>query len=943
MLARTGIKIIELLSFQKILEPKTVHQLLPHLFNPESGIRTLVSRIVVSYILTFENENDDNEKHINSIKDVRYLVEFSYKLSDNENQMVEIIVDDLFNCLNIFKDFQIFFEFIEQELNSSNCQLNYIYNALLIIKHSINKIQMKIDNSMINFISINDDFINLFVKTITLYLKKFRVPLFDNSIQNNQIKILNICLELFNNLKIYKTNNTLNISFDSIKDIIKELITSFFINISSFGEIEINNKDENDMFNMSYNNEIPIFEKLCNNILNAIHSILNNKELFEFFQYNHSNLIEEFIYGNDDEDKESLKSKFISIIKKEVIKSKIYSKLINTNIKNLSECIDLFNINLSKKFYILFTQLNYMLIHFPKIFNEEINLIELSSVIVKILSLNLSLLPSNNKLTFHFKFNKILLTLIETLHIHLFSKEEENLSLNTSKDKNEENNNSLINYCILRNDIYNFFFSLVHMDYNEENLLYNNNILILKTKAIGIFLDSLVFVCSDNIINENLKFKVTPEIENLLTEFIRNNFIKFFLDYNKYLKNDNEIEISSNDWTQDNPKKERKSMSYVKKSIFKSECTLKTYCLKLIVEKFSRLLLLNFSIFKYVDLSCLYFETFFLIQHMHSIENVSNYTIETLMEKEIQHYIDLKNNNPNNKNFITIIIFYLTKISMKIFNEKSLLFQNEEFNLLFEEKIEMIGRFLNIYSKYLKKLKNKYREDNVFDKDKMFYSNFILNGMSFALENKIPNKNDSKITDIENVYFLEIIKMFLKTNLFFDEEDIKKCIVAYLRMSKNIELTDGINIKHIKYMEKFKNYLLNKGKVVLAYKEDNDNENENKENENDDEEQNENGDIAINKNKESKKKKENKNKELNELEGDDDLDINLEKDEKQEEIFKNNEDEININVKEKKEKKKNKRKSNKNKKRNYNEVIKEEDENNEDDKINIKNKKMKKE
>ena len=939
VLAKTGIKIIELLSFQKILEPKTVHQLLPHLFNPEIGIRTLVSRIVVSYILTFENENDDEEKHINSIKDVRFLVEFCYKLSDNENQMVEIIVDDLFNCLNIFKDFQIFFDFIEQELNSSNCQLNFIYNALLIIKYSINKIQMKIDNSIISFISINDDFINLFVKKINLYLKKFRIPIFDNTIQNTQIKILNICLELFNNLKIYKANNTLNFSFDSIKDIIKELITSFFINTSSFGEIEINNKDENDMFNISYNNELPIFEKLCNNILNAIHSILNNKELFEFFQYNQSNLIEEFVYGNY-EDKESLKSKFISIIINEIIQSEIYSKLNNTNIKNLSECINLFNPNLNKKFYILFTQLNYMLIHFPKIFNGKINLIELTSVILKILSLNLSLLPSNNKLSFNFKFNKLLLTLIETLHIHLFSKEEENVSLNTSKDKNEDNN-SLIAYCILRNDIYNLFFSLVNMDYNEENLLYNNNLLILKTKAIGIFLDSLVFVCNENIINENLKFKVTSEIENLLTEFIRNNFIKFFLDYNKYLKNDNEVEVSSNDWTQYNPKKERKSMSYVTKSIFQNECTLKTFCLKIIVEKFSRLLLLNFIIFKYVDLSCLYFETFFLIQHMHSIENVSNYTLETLMDKEIQHYIDLKNNNPNNKNYITIIIFYLTKISMKIFNEKSLLFPNEQINLLFEEKIEMINRFLNIYSRIIKKLKNKYKEDNVYDKDKLFYSNFILNGMSFALENKIPNKNDSKITDIENVYFLEIIKMFLKINIFFDEEDIKKCIIAYLRMSKSIELTDGINIKHIKYMEKFKNYLLNKGKVVLAYnKEDNENENENKENENDDDEQNENEDIEINDNKKSKNKKENKNKEINELEGDDDFNDNLEKDEKQDEIFKNNEDEINTSIKKKKEKKQNKRKSNKNKKRNYNEVIKEEEENNEDDKIN--NKKMKK-
>ena len=498
----------------------------------------------------------------------------------------------------------------------------------------------------------------------------------------------------------------------------------------------------------------------------------------------------------------------------------------------------------------------------------------------------------------------MLLTLIETLNIFLFTKLE------------SENNSTQINeYCNLRNDIYNLFFSIINMNYNEDNFTYNNHILIIKTKAIGIFLDSLVFVCNDNIKNKALKFEITSQIENLLIEFIRENFIKFFIDYNKYFKNDNkEIE---NDL---NKKKERKSMSYTKNSIFKSEYSLKILCLKIIINKFSRLLLLNFSMFKYIEFCCLYFETFYLIQYINSIEKVSNYTLENLMEREIQHFIDLKKNEPDNKNYLTIIIFYLTKISMKIFNEKSLLFPNEEINLLYEDKVEMIERFLNNYSRILKKLKNKYKNENIFEKDKSFYQNFILNGINFSLENKIPNKNDSKVIDIENVYFLEFIKMFLKTNLFFNENDIKNCIVAYLNMSKNIEIQDGININHIKFMEKFKNYLLNKGNVVLQHYNEVKEKNENEEEKNND---------SNNKNKKEKSKR---NSEIEDNINEKENDIKIDEQEKTKKK----------KSKKEKEKEKSKVKKTFNIKRKYNEIIKEEEEENDNDNQ-INTKKMKKE
>ena len=99
------------------------------------------------------------------------------------------------------------------------------------------------------------------------------------------------------------------------------------------------------------------------------------------------------------------------------------------------------------------------------------------------------------------------------------------------------------------------------------------------------------------------------------------------------------------------------------------------------------------------------------------------------------------------------------------------------------------------------------------------------------METKVPNPEDNTITDIENVYFLEFIKMYLKTNLFLNEADIKNLIIAYLKLAKKIETTDNMNINHIKFMEKFKSYLLNKGKVIISKDE--------KENEDDNEDSNE--------------------------------------------------------------------------------------------------------
>ena len=92
---------------------------------------------------------------------------------------------------------------------------------------------------------------------------------------------------------------------------------------------------------------------------------------------------------------------------------------------------------------------------------------------------------------------------------------------------------------------------------------------------------------------------------------------------------------------------------------------------------------------------------------------------------------------------------------------------------------------------------------------------------------------------------MEIVKIFLKSNLYLKENDIKNIIVAFLKLTKSIELTEGINLKHLKVIENFKSYVLNKAKVVV--------------NENEEEKLNENiKNLNINENSDENKKNSNK-------------------------------------------------------------------------------------
>lgn len=944
-LAKSGIKILELLSKQNILETKTVNNLLLHLFNEEPKIRSLIAQITINYILNFEQPNDDGIIAKPCIEHVHFLNQLALRLTGKINNMMNIFVQDFFNELKIIKNYKLLFDYVNHLLNQDEIEFNLLQNILMLIDNSIKIVRNKIDEyGQTDYIKKHDEFCEELINRMSEFLKKLRFIKNDKDTRHNtQYDLINSLLQLLQNFKLYPASSY-NIHFETVKQILFELKKTFFISTSIYNnntnksnknensELDIDDSDdeissnkhkkrikqsqstlteEKIIENYIKSNYSSGTEKLCENILRGMSSILNDQKLFELFNYNDTQIVDQVIYSSNDKDnKECLAYIFFKTFQEQIISHPYYSEIAqNSGSNDISEISKLISENYDENIiYILINQFNQLIIYFPKIFTDVggINLYEFEHFLISILRCKIQKLNNDDIKILEFNYNYIisLLNIIDTIHLRLFN-------------NNVEFKENINEYIEIRNRIITMLFYIMSISYSPvDEKSYNSFLYLIKGKCLGLFLDIYMITTHEKLQVRELQYDLIPNLMSIFYIFVRNNFIRFlWQDYreNFIINKDDESEDDEENNTKKKTKKE-KSKNNEKTELFWSNYKLQVYVLKIFAEKFSRLLLVNFKTFLNEPLCLLYFETFFLLPQNSIITQITEYTAEVLMTKELNQYKKFleekekdKEKNNNNTSYnnteegkIFLILYYMNKIVLRIFNNDSQLFNDENnpkpFSMTYEEKQDMCQRYLNTYIRISRKLKQKYAKENpaLIEKDKIPYENFILNGIAFALDkSNVVNET----TSLENVYFLDFIKMYIKNGIFVDEEMIHDIIITYIKLAKKWEITENMNLIHIRFMEKFKAYILNKGHMKIV--ENKSSKGKDEENENDKDEDEE---------KEDKDEKEDK-----------------EKDEEDNQIESNP-------TTEKKKKENKKRKSVKKKKRAYNEVIKEENEEDEEPK-----------
>ena len=617
------------------------------------------------------------------------------------------------------------------------------------------------------------------------------------------------------------------------------------------------------------------YETIVKNILNALYRLKNNKDIEKIMHRNYLSDFEKLVG--------ELNGEFGSILEKELFSHEFY--------KTPEYVTNLKNEDMNKLFY-LFIQI-YYLINFSK-FDEKFDLTHLLNFILKITrntfnTLVKSLATSNNMYTLDpeivYKFLNSTLMLLDTFNLINFniSFKRKTLIAQDPKDKNQSNilnirstdisnlhndkDEFIRNFEINRKKIMDMFFDFIKcpviypLSFDQEKQIYSEDVyntrknlyqilLKLKTQSFNSILGALLYSSSEKLVNnlEELKYKLTDDQLLNMETFLRNDFLNMLMIYNK--KKINTANIGG--------KPDKQDISEELKQIYEFKSSL----LKEISEKFSRLLLLSQGIFRDKNFLCIFFETFYLIKMPTLIENIVTFTLDTLVEKEFHFCNDNSDVAP-----LTIIIYFLSKITLRIYNEKSKLFtyntrnidleSNDQVLVTFNDKLEMIHLFTSYYVRSVKKFKSKYR-DNYLKKDKNFYENFLINLINISFEKRTEEEFDKEVVDVDdvdqnenqenegdgegetevdaagekiekkdkkekkvkekkvsirldNITLLEFLNIFLKpVSFYFDDNDYKTLFMTFFNNSKIIEGMENVNKNDIKQIEKVKSMLLAK-------------------------------------------------------------------------------------------------------------------------------------
>jgi hypothetical protein len=794
-LAKPAIKIIEILSEMKLLSDETVNSLLPHLFNSEAAIRNLITKVVLNTILNFSTKSEKESEEIKESKEKEEIefsfenfvevIEFIYKLTGNENNMISILVMNLYDQSDFLSHYDFYFKFLEllmKQENHSNIEISQPPNLLIstVIKtlsFCIRELQKRINNSIEknqNLISKNEEFINHFCINIYQIL---------NGLMMEDIENFNEILNLFENFIIFD-QNLVKLEQRSFMDILKSLQKAFFLNYS-FKNIKLE-----------------AYESLMEKLLKAINILQNNKSLVGLnkeyktcFEQLTSTFNQSFIELYNNEISQASQISAMNLHKIYSIYVQFFSLLKYNSLSNS-------NFVISDSMFFLIKILNYCSQNYKEL--TERNSLDLIERLVQI-SLNIG-----NEITY-VEFNR-----------YLNFSSNLNLDIHNLGSKIKE-------YVKYRTDFLQFIHNLIQISDDSDKSVYFS-MLNVKTRGICILLEIYIYSTSEKLREiascAELYYAIPNLITNILEDFLRNNFIKFFDKYATIInepqedengeakKNDEANSIDSeeeNDMVDKNETNDKnQKIIDDEKEIMKKkkneEFVLFFTNFKSICESFSKLLILNLGVFKYKSFCSLYFESFLLLRMPIIIRNITDIVIERILEKELENYESQNLNNPLN-----IIIYFVTKTIIKLYINKITLFNYREIE--FNQKCEMIKNIFKSYYHCIPKLRRRFKEN--VKKDKVFYTNFIYNSLMMALENKeeIQEEDNKTIVHLKNISMIEILQILVKKKLFFDENDYKLILGAYMKITEEFYALENLHYKDFTVLEKMKKILITKSNL----------------------------------------------------------------------------------------------------------------------------------
>lgn len=796
-LAKPAIRIIEILSEMKLLTEETVNSLLPHLFNSETSIRNLISRVVLNTILNF-SKKQDSQRH-SEIKDEEMeeeeeftfdnfveVIEFFFKLSANEPNMISILVNNFYSSSNFLLHFDFYFRLLsillnqekDEQIEVTQPHTSLITTVIRTLNFTVKELQKKIEEMIerdLKLVSKNEEFVNL------MFINLHNMM---NCLMIDDIENFNELLNLFESFKIYD-QSLVKFEEKNFLEILKSLQKAFILNYT-IEKIKLES-----------------YESLMEKLLKATQLLKNNetliainKEYKKNFEKLSLSLNESFINLYQSEVSQTSSSQSTPKFEKTyMILIQFYSLLKYNNLSSstfkisdaLTNIIDILKV-VAKNFVLLSEK-------------YQTGLIER----VMLTCLNIA-----NEIVFC-EFNKL-------LRSHLLA----NADLNLKNQKLEE-------FVKNRNNLFLFIQSLIQQSDVEDKFL-NFSLLRVKTRAACIMLEIFIYSASEKLKDSHslntLYYPIPSMTTELLQSFMKKNFIPFLDEFSSNLTEKNEEPLdededkqaqdSDNEVEKDTEKmKENQQDNQDEEARRKAKNEDFGYIFvnfKHLCESFSKLLVLNLGIFKHKELCTLYFECFLLLKMPVVIKNITKIVFERIYEKELENYKSQVEISKVDSNPLNIILYYVTKVSMRVYNEKSSLYNYRTFS--FEERKEMISRLWTPYAQCLKDFKIKKKE-NVMNKDKLFYTNFIFNCLVTAFESPENIKEGEKIViRLKNVQLLDIICLYFKPKTYFEEKDYKQLLVSLIKMTEEVSSTEkNLVYNDIKTIERLKKDLVKKAKL----------------------------------------------------------------------------------------------------------------------------------